>query len=886
MPGTDVYEPEEKELTPAALNAAEQDAGEPDDDNSEVSDAGSSDKKPSLYNANTDGEGRFANVKGRVGKLAKNKLLVGGVISGSSVIVILVMLLILIAGSLKIPNLSAHIVGYQFTRIGRQMAKNSRIMTAEQVGLASASDARWAKVTERYSSVRGKTYGPMVDKINGYRPEKVYKKMQSTGKIDFKYEPRKTFFNGKVKLGSKLTALVLDGETIPVNSSKWNKLVHPVKGFSGSVEFSRTLNNSVTNALPSTNFVVRGFVARNFARSAGLRYQWYNPKIYANKTEAQSRVIVEEESVKRINGEERPVGSVVEKVRSAADESQTSKTDCLANKACSEKLIAGGGTTSEIESAIKKSFTQSTSEKVIAFANPLSVFIPVCIIYDGSIDSVSGQTLIDRKSSAAMKSFMAVSSAADQQKFGDVNAEGVGAMNWKVGNISKSNAELRASGVKPDTRQGDQPQASATGEYTSIADSLPPPLAGIIYAAAGHICPFLSDPKVGVGLGLTTIIASGLTGGAPVAAGESAIKAYITKLVSTVFSKKALRNAGGQTVAIIGLTLLAQNVVHNKTAAIDTALSTGDDFTNTSDAGANLYANQVSRQHYGRPLTCGEVQQLSGADAAYQTAQAAQKSTFDRYIALDNPDSLVTHVGLAVSRTGSDGFVNRLFKNAAQMFNPLGAGGIFKPRAVFAAADCSGALDYGIVQWGMGPNEDALIDTDPSYKPLENQRVFSERDYCSKWSSTHGCLERAFLNDQAFLGQYNACFGYDSGGQVDPSATMGWLLARRLNDKFSPVLKRTKEGDIQNTGPNLKADLAVVQNGNETITTINGIFVDTYQAYCSAADIGINNSFQIPGPGNDAIGDFIFRYRLEKNYEFTLDQLLNVQNAGEKASAS
>ena len=843
----------------------------------------SKDSQPSLYN-NNDAGGRRSKLKNRLGKLAKNKLFVGGLISGSSVIVALIVLAVLVAGSLKIPNLSAHIVGWQFARISRQIAKNSRVVASEQVGVSTLKDSAWKSVTEKYSTVRGKTYGPMVDKINSYRPGKVYQNLQSNGKINFETEPRHTFLDGKIKYGTKTTALILDGNRIPVNSSTWNKLVHPISGFNGSVEFSGALNSSLENTLPSTNFIVRGVVARKLAQSLGLRYQWYNPKIYAAKSEADARLILEEQSAKQLAADEKPTDSIVKKVKNASEEAQAAKETCVADPACGAELVAGGGTTSAIEGGIAKSLTTSVAEKVLSFLSPLSVLVPLCIIYDGSLDTTNAQALIDSKSSIAMKSFMAVSSAADQQKAGAVNGEAVGAMNWKVGSIETSNAEIRANGKTPDTHTSDQPQASATGEYTSIADTLPGPLATFINAVAGPFCPKLSDPLFNAGAAILSLGAAGATGGfsgGVEASGLTALRLYVTNLVKTVFSKRALTVAAGQTVATVGLTLLAQNIVHNKNAAIDTALSTEDTFNNASDAGGNLYANQIARQHYARPLTCSEVAQLRTADQNYQTAQANEKNSFERYVAFSNPDSLVSRLGTTASASASSGIVASVLQSAAKLFNPLAAilgfGGFLRPHTAFAA-DCSSVLDYGIVQWGMGPDEEAAVDHNPTYKPLENQRIFSERDYCSMWSST-GCLARSYLNDQNFLGQYNACFGYDASDQIDPTTSMGWMLARQLGDKLSPVLARTKSGDIKNTGPNIEAAVDTQQYKGQTVTVITGINVHTDKAFCSPADIGINNSYVIPGPGNGPIGDFIFRYRLEKNYELTLDQLLNVQNS-------
>lgn len=869
--------------------------------NAENADANDS-PETSFFNTSDSGS-RLSKAKTKLGKLAKNKLVVGGVVGGSGFLITAIVVLILLAGSLKIPNLATHIVGYEFARLSRQMAENTKRVATEEIGVAAASDSAWSRITDKYSVVRDKTYGPMIDKVNSYRPGKVYQKLQTNKQLDFKYEPRRVILNGNIKVGSKLTALVVDGKEIPVNSSKWKTLVHPLQSFGDSVELSRSLNNSLVEALPSTNFVVRGFVARNYAKSAGLRYQWYNPKIYAGKTEAQAKVAIEQESASRISGEEPPVGSVVDKVNEASKEAEKIKSECLAKDACAQKLVNSGGVSAEAEAAIAKTFKSTLADEVVGALSPLGVLVPACIIYDGSMDSVSTSQVIDRKSTADMRAFMAVSSAADQQKYGAVNGEGVGAMNWKVGQIEKSNAEIRTSGKVVDTSHDDQPQAASGGEYTSIADSLPGPLATFIKTFAQPACPLLSSFEFNVGAGLLSIAAAVFSGGTSEAATGAAsvglktiIADYTKHLVESLLVKKTYvqgAKVAGKTAAngaaIVGLTVLAQNIVHNKTAATDIALSTETDFTNASDTGANLYANQISRQHYGRPLSCSEIEELRSADTSYQTAMAGNKSSFDRYLALSNPDSLITHVGSSLSGQINLGIANRVMTTAANIFNPSNAivnfTGLFRPQLAHAlSGGCVDKQDYGVVQWGTAPDEENLMNNDASYKPLENQRLLDSRDFCKRWSSVRGCLERGLYVDQPFLSQYNACFGYDASGNVDNTATMGWLLARNSGSGLNPVLKRDNSGNIVNSGPNIYVAHHDDVYPKEVITTIDSITVKTDQAFCSPGDIGVHNDAPILGPGNGTLGDLVFRYRLEKNNELTLDQLLSVQNAGETPS--
>ncbi|MGH7237329.1 MAG: hypothetical protein ACREGF_02225, partial [Candidatus Saccharimonadales bacterium] len=550
--------------------------------------------------------------------------------------------------------------------------------------------------------------------------------------------------------------------------------------------------------------------------------------------------------------------------------------------------------------AITNSLTGGALETV---ASTVSLFVavalPVCIVYSGSLQN-SGPT-INSQNQELQTEFYATASQADQQKYGNTNAEAVGATNWKLdgANINNSNAIMRANGQPIDTSNYVSPQAAANGQYTSTDNNifsklLGSTVGGVIGSAAGRVCgPITSTAGlIGLGvLGLGLSIAGFIfTGGSEDAAQagatafikdvflrlgtkvaysdllkSSAPKTVLQKLLSNVkdlknFSKGGTGREAAKIAGIAGGTILANLLVASSSGQAHNGLATGVQYADEVDMGANLNANDTERQEFfGRPLTQPETVQSDTSDKAYIAAQFKQQSSYQRYFAISNSQSLLSH--LAMSLYGSvygkpifssfSAILSKLFNPVAmlpQMFGSLN-------RSSAIAASTSDSQHYGIVQWGYSGDENNLIQNDPSYQPLENAQQFTQE--VTDYASAHpGCdleIDIAYgpdgppggspepttcphINSSDNHGKLE-CFTEPVGNLLSGHLSTGEVLAKGL-------IQRDADGNV-------------LQQGD-----------------CAPSQLDPSNGF-----GNEP--QSVFRWRLMKSYNCTLDNLEGVQNPGQ-----
>jgi hypothetical protein len=185
-------------------------------------------------------------------------------------------------------------------------------------------------------------------------------------------------------------------------------------------------------------------------------------------------------------------------------------------------------------------------------------------------------------------------------------------------------------------------------------------------------------------------------------------------------------------------------------------------------------------------------------------------------------------------------------KLGTAILRPLGYfGSLLSFGGITHAAPDPSTQHYGNVQFGWTTDEEKLIDSSPTYKPLENQEI----------------LDKQNAQVVQIAMTYAACFGYkyDSSGngdmdptdtsgdlQVDPSATLGHLLAN--------------------------GDIARDSNGN---------VINSSGAKCSPDNLSYDNTSDPNAadtdPDSPQANDLVFRWRLAMSFDTTLDQLINQQ---------
>lgn len=816
------------------------------------------DNSGGLYNDDDEdgGKGRFGRLRGgynkargvndsargKVGNLMKKKWFVGGFVGASTAIGLVVILVLLVAGSYKIVNFAEHVAAYQFARTTRMMSQSTDKIVAEKMGLQMITDSNvYVQAKNTYGNATGKVKN-VWSKFDKFRPNKIIETYRSTDRLKFNYETTR-------RLGidlQKLTSVTIDGKEVPITRLEIKNSLIPGYKFIGDVQFARDFAPALNSSLKSNNYgpVTRAKIALKIRKELNISLRAWAIAKYAGKTQKEGRVAVQNEvrtasnggtSARIVTGPNAKANDVARVVQGVVDEGVKDE-----NKIINPAVIAD-----EVDTAVVNELTaDGLSNAVSSFDNAIrtvlnavnpvyAVATPACLIYEGSM--VKAGPSIEENSARLQRSGLWVQSAAAQQKDGkDVTAEAVEATNWKLGDVSSSNAGVRAGGQRADTSKYASAQSSATGQYsTSLGDLVGEDFGNFMDSTASTFCPLFTNIWVGVGLGvanLAAVIGSGGTVAGGEAAAQAATQTGIRAVTSKIKSKLVptgkfaadLTKSTVKTGAVIaGATLVAQQIVMQQTGQNYDSLSIGDDFTNDVDNGNNLYAQQINQQQfYGAPLADEELSSDNTANQRHLSSIEADKSGFDRYLAVTNPNSLVSRAAISVDGFFSRNVFNSLLQVIGNLLSPLQSlGSTLTPliSGTSFAADPVTSVNtyYGNVQFGYTAEENSIIRRDLSYRPFKNQEI----------------LDTSGLEDE-INSIYAPCF--------DGSKKISELLTTK---------GKNQEGN----------DEYWIQR-NDAGNIIGGI--------CSQKNVG---------PHNEKYGNLVFRWRLAANYRNVLDQLIDQQ---------
>jgi hypothetical protein len=173
-----------------------------------------------------------------------------------------------------------------------------------------------------------------------------------------------------------------------------------------------------------------------------------------------------------------------------------------------------------------------------------------------------------------------------------------------------------------------------------------------------------------------------------------------------------------------------------------------------------------------------------------------------------------------------------------------------------AATDCNdNATDYGNVQFGWSQDEENLLQSNVTYRPLENQQILDQSG-----------------EEAAIASKYAVCFGYkynpDGDGSFDPTDPNGDMV---LND-----------------GPGDDGSIGTVLSQGMIIRDVNGNVIDagdptqgTGYGTCSPTNLGYKSGDPLSVDSDSAspqYRDMIFRFRLAMSYDTTIDQLTSYES--------
>ena len=750
----------------------------------------------------------------KVKSLMKNRklLLLGGI--PSLLILGVVLFFTLLFPSLKIPQLAFHIQEYRLVRLTRTFYKQAAILATEKIAVDAADGSA-------DSLTRSSKTGVLLASL---RPQAVIDNMKAGGILGFDTE--------RGPLGTqKITAVKIkvngQEKVIEVPKKQFGK---PIANYKNRLRFASQINSSVHDALRGNSYLVRSRASKLLLNGFGWKFRWWENKgaKYFGLDQDKADQLALQEATEKVRTTPKEGGSKISGVKDAAKESNQAIDDCQAKAACAKKWVQTGELPPEvhpkIDGVVNRVTGQTAFSGILNFLNPIyAVGMPVCIVYDGSVQA--SDAFVNSQNIAATKTFLAVATAADQQKKGDVTAQAVGAFNRRVGDIANSIPEKIARGEKVNTSAEVSPQAARSGEFT-VFDALFPPGATATAAnfLADKLCPTITNTGFNTVLAVANVGAVFVVGPAEAGAGAAAkglisrIASRIAEQFTTSTGRAALKNTGKKYATSTakveagtqGATYLARMLVLAEMGAFYNGTSK-DNLATEADAGGVTYANEMQRQQqFGRPLTTEEVRVAKIKDSEYLAQQKASQSTFEKYFALSNPDSVAANLAVQASElklSSLASFFLNIPKIIGSIFSPLNH---FLNPLVGAADD--GNTDYNVVQWGWSPDEEALIDSDPSFSLLENAQIVDDPANKDLVYGAGGIVDT-----------YNKCFTSDIGTLLTDGSVV-----------------RDAEGNLKDEGN------------------------------CSPTQLGPNNP--------DFPNKMVFRWRLDQSYQNTLNELLSIQN--------
>ncbi len=829
----------------------------------------------------------------------KNKALAlagGGIGGGVLVLIVLVFIL-----AQQLPSFAALLASQSMARANRAFENNTTQLTSEDIALSEESSANKSIIESSYSDANTggllsklKSYTPSgaINNLEGAGTlEYNYGKVSSgVGKLIGAKELKSITVN--TPTGSQE---FLASDIAP---SKWDTVMHPLQTFNNRASSISDFSNALGSVDESGSVLLRfGVLKQLVSDLGGNPLSGIFSSKFINKSANASDIELDMEAQQAISPpSDIPVTPLTDALNSAVTDAQNVQNADATNPAAIENIIKNGGTQTDVNNAITKATSSLTNSSLLSkLSITYAIGVPACIIFDGSLQTPNANKTIDKQDSEVARTYLLVESSAAQEKAGQLNAAAAGAINRKLGNITQSNVYSKAYGKSFNTNSNIlSPQAGVDGQYSIFSALFPQKIAGTINPIASKLCPILTSPKVAIaviGAQVLSYIGGIFTGGlsdavevnATIAAKEAVDEALSTGIsditsgitqdvVSSVAANGSAKQIASQTLGGIlkeqsaklyeyvmggnltktvgttagavattyGLTMLAQQVVRQDLGTTYNGYSQGTDFANQAAAGGNVLANQtMQHQYFGAPLSTQQVAINNASDIKYLAKQNSTKSAYQRYLAIDNPYSLISKLSLNLYSDITSLSPKSLIQKIASMINPTKLFSdlflLFRGKTIAATPNTTDESNYGIVQWGYTGAEEALINPttgDPSYQPLENAKALTQQ--------TEKVLPSGQTVGQYIDSTYSPCFSDSMGTLLTTSPSTG-------PDTTDKYIVRSSTGDV-----------------------IGGL--------CSQKYLGPNSMDPTIAPYGK---DLIFRWRVDSAYQQSLDLLNGVQNANQ-----
>ena len=821
-------------------------------------------------------------VKAKVKKAVRNKLLVGGLVGGSGFVIMFAIILLVMIGAQKLPDVMQNIEAYQFANATSDLAQSGTKITEEALSADATNPSTWQALKDKYTAY-GDPAKSMWSSLDKYRPNKILQNLSESGDLKLNY--KLTAFGNKQWVGG-----VVDGvefKVAPVEGiGKWVPGINRLLQSRNAAVTRGKLLTAIMNKeeVSGLGTIVKGKLFLNLLEATdGSLSGWLLNKFQnKNNQPMTDQQALDEASLQTEQATQQAITVADSAATSSINQAVSTEEALVVKDAQNPTLVAqavkaGQDTVAATESM--KAVNGSLLKSTLGVVDPIyAIAVPICIIYDGSV--VNSGPPIANQTAEQEDTFNKLAAEADQQKQGDTNltdslelSNAVKGTNAQLGDITSSVPYQRASGATINTASIPSPEAGADGGYAySILDALavPPSVGNFLNKGIQPICQALTNTYLAAGIAVANLVSIFASRGATAVdeetAGQAAkvyVKTLSDKIISRVtdsyakfngtadvtstiidasrlakisrvikFGFSGVKKVGLQIAGITGATLLAHMIVAERSGAGNNGYAQGVPLVDQVDSGANIEANEVERtQLFGRPLTTPEIgSEIQNSN--HLVAQAnATKSFSQRYFALSNADSLLSHVGLALSSYLSPSILDNFLRFCASLLNPVTYfSSILSVSGVVHASVNPLDQVYGNIQFGWTQQEKDLINSGVSYYPLENQKIIDESG-----------------QETAIAKQYAPCFGYvynpSGDGNINPSDPNGDL---------TPASGGTSAGSLAT----LITTQAIVRDSSGNVMPTGGT--------CSPQNLGSSNNL-------------VFRWRLAMNYDATLGTLTNEQ---------
>jgi hypothetical protein len=705
-----------------------------------------------FYNAHAQENKRTQKKESFLSNLGPKKLAFIGGIAGSVIgLLVLALLLFSLLGSLKVVHFATVLRSAGLARFTLQMQKQYARTIFDAATLTEDSTGHTAKALGDRS---------MLQKMLHINPQKRLTDLGQEGFLKFEFQseknwsilPKKNTFKG----------VVIDGKPVrldKLSDDKYGKTYAELGGAEKRAinsQFRNTVRAGLSDRLSLEGLSYRSSVMAGIRQLSGIRMiKWpQKDKEGQGKTDAELRSEEIDADKSYIDGTDEKPKSGIKEIQDEADQYDKDV----------ETAVKAGKDMSNIKpkSVVIAEGAQKASLGALAATG-------ACVIHD------LNQSFKDagpRTEDKALKLASDTQTTRDQIAQGHTNARviGISSDQWEGGDQSPFYKQATGEGgysqadaLKLADVPNIQGPVGAFKTLISISD-------GIITSAEG---PLVQVPGLGKKVESYTCTAIlnqytqyGIAGAELVTAVASAgLQEGLLQGVKVAFFGSLQAAAGVGVGQVIGSML--DHAVKGYADIGFSGMDTGSTRYSAAAVGTDDMQQYLTRQGtFAKPI--------SPAEASHEQQQAMtkivtmnkQKPFTQRYLAIDNPNSLLGNVVAAIPTNGSGvstsaqhglAFIGSLFSSPQSLLQHLG--GIFLPHTMAATGQMTTGAQFGVDEWGTPDDEDALRDT-PAYSNAENT------------TAVEGQGEDAY---NALMEKYGPCYTYMRASDKPAKCTAEFL---------------------------------------------------------------------------------------------------------------